>query len=1036
MNERNETLDRAIVSYFVANREAESLGRDFVLEEFIARFEENPEIASNIRRLHAEVNQRESTGGFPSRIGDFDIEAQVGRGGQGLVFRAKDNKLGRLVALKILNGSRVQAVKRLFREAQVLSSLSGLGFRDVYSHGVFAETSFIAMEWLEGHSLREHMNAWRERVTGINLALPDAPSRSLAARDKFLKVMAQALRLMAKAHGRPEPIIHRDIKPGNIFLREDGTPVIIDFGIAVAPKEATQLTYTGQLIGSLPSMAPEQLNNSPSSRGIGVDIYGFGATIYEGLTGFPIFEGEDPEELASQIRTEMPRKPSELNAQLGSFEDAVVMRCLAKEPQDRYRNLSELADDLDSLIQSKKPLAARARPIERSLRFVRQQSRPLIILGTLALLVTVGYLTRQLMSASEDQKDLRERVLSEQTDSEIERGFFALTTQNFRLAERLFSVARIAEPERVDIRVGQVMTLARLGREDEARRLIEEMPAGNGVVLKGELLSFLEGLKSQTAKGLDLPTLRERAFESGENVDLVMFVFATRCLFRKGGTTPVVQARLALDAVLSGIRWSKRKDAMLYFVMAQSAVEAGDQSRALECGAILKSSWPDSQEAWHYAALCFAKWDPHQSLEMFERMAGANNLPQPMRENHIELMTMCERGEEALVAADELLAIEGVDRASAFRVKAKVLRYLKRHLEERAALEDSLQIKPDHPDVLAWLGDSFRNVEPKEPRRAIECYRRALEVDSQRMETWIHLGSCLQDSRKYKESESCFIEARNISPKNVQAAVCLGYLFRRTGRPKQAKSLFEHLVETAGDDERTHIGLANIQIDLGDMASAAQTYRRGLIDSPSSRQIAHNAAWVFRQTQLWSEEVAARKAIENLGDSGPQHQAPLAAAFLRVGAFEEALQKLVSLRKIPGIQPAPYILEMTAYEKSGQRDLAMESRNKVLSKVPAAPNGAMCWRFLKENVGVESLQADAFVNLGNLAGDSGDPGPMRARWLKFMLGARQPAALIAACCRALSAQQDAASTRALSFRDSLRTALGILVLASIPRFGL
>jgi len=282
------------------------------------------------------------------QLGRYEIVAELGRGAMGAVFRARDPKIDRTVAIKTISVSAVAAKdiehyrQRFFREAQAAGRMSHPGIVTIYDVGEdeTTHTPFIVMECVEGNSLD------RLVATASTGKLP---------RDMALKLLRQIAEALDYAHR--QGIVHRDIKPANIMVTADGHPKIADFGIAKLAMAET--TLPGHVVGTPAYMSPEQLNGKVVDGRS--DLFSLGVIAYWLLTGVKPFDGETLTEICVQVVTKDPAPPSEITSELNIDFDYVLSRALAKDPAMRYQSGRELAADLDDLCAGKKP-----RPVEQT----------------------------------------------------------------------------------------------------------------------------------------------------------------------------------------------------------------------------------------------------------------------------------------------------------------------------------------------------------------------------------------------------------------------------------------------------------------------------------------------------------------------------------------------------------------------------------------------------------------------------------------------------------------------------------------------
>ncbi|HEX5947946.1 MAG TPA: Stk1 family PASTA domain-containing Ser/Thr kinase, partial [Actinomycetota bacterium] len=266
----------------------------------------------------------------PKRVlaGRYEIDSLLGQGGMARVFRGNDRVLDRTVAIKVLSPQFAdddQFVTRFRREAQAAAGLNHPNIVSVYDTGDQGDVHFIVMEYIEGRTLRDV-------IRGEGPLLPE----------RGAEIGEAVARALSTAH--QAGLVHRDIKPGNIMLTRDGEVKVMDFGIARTSTGDT-LTQTAAVLGTASYLSPEQAQgHSVDARS---DLYSLGCVLYEMLTGRAPFIGDSPVAIAYKHVKEDPVPPSHLNPDVPPTLDAVVMKCMAKNPANRYETAEELRADLE-----------------------------------------------------------------------------------------------------------------------------------------------------------------------------------------------------------------------------------------------------------------------------------------------------------------------------------------------------------------------------------------------------------------------------------------------------------------------------------------------------------------------------------------------------------------------------------------------------------------------------------------------------------------------------------------------------------------
>lgn len=344
-------------------------------------------------QAYQQAQQRATPGGVlhGALFGDYQLLEPIAKGGMGIVYKARQLKLNRIVAIKmILAGQFADRtdVERFYAEAAAAAALSHPHIVAIHEVGEVQGQHFFSMDFVEGQSLAAMV---REN--------PLPPQRAA----EYVKTIAETMQF---AHDRG--IVHRDLKPSNILVDQQLRPLITDFGLAKQVSGQSQLTMSGAIIGTPSYMPPEQAAGDGARVGPGSDVYSTGAILYELLTGRPPFRAASPFETVRQVIETEPLSPRLVNPQVPKDLETICLKCLQKEPAQRYGSSAELASELGRYLQGE-PI--RARPISRVERLWRLCKRyPIsamaIALAVLSLVIggafsTVGYIQTSRALAAE-----------------------------------------------------------------------------------------------------------------------------------------------------------------------------------------------------------------------------------------------------------------------------------------------------------------------------------------------------------------------------------------------------------------------------------------------------------------------------------------------------------------------------------------------------------------------------------------------------------------------------------------------------------
>jgi N-acetylneuraminic acid mutarotase/tRNA A-37 threonylcarbamoyl transferase component Bud32 len=295
-------------------------------------------------------NALAESAGKPRRLGDYELLEEIGRGGMGVIYRARQLSLNRTVAVKMILAGQLASeieLQRFRAEAEAAASLLHPNIVRIHEVGELDGQHFFSMDYIEGQNLAE-ATAGRE-------AKDVAWCRCSAT---YVKTIAEAIHY---AHQRGT--LHRDLKPSNILIDGFGQPHVTDFGLAKRLKHDSDLTLTGQVLGTPNFMPPEQASSKTQAVGPQSDVYSLGSILYFLLTGRPPFSGDTLAETVMQVLKDEPPRPRTLNRAVPIELETVCLKCLEKQPQRRYASAQELADELGRFLRDEPILA---RPVGRA----------------------------------------------------------------------------------------------------------------------------------------------------------------------------------------------------------------------------------------------------------------------------------------------------------------------------------------------------------------------------------------------------------------------------------------------------------------------------------------------------------------------------------------------------------------------------------------------------------------------------------------------------------------------------------------------
>jgi serine/threonine protein kinase len=742
-------------------------------------------------------------------LGDFRIVREIGRGGMGVVYEAEQISLKRRVALKVLPFAAVLDPKQLQRfknEAQAAASLKHPNIVAIHSVGCERAVHFYAMDYIEGRTLAEVICQLREVAApasgdgpdyghpGTELT-PDRAAPNAAEADtkreiqagistlgtirspEFFRAVANLGIQAAEAleHAHQMGVVHRDIKPSNLMVDTAGHLWITDFGL-VQTRDDTNLTMTGDLLGTLRYMSPEQAAGHSRSLSHHADIYSLGVTLFELLTLQPAFQGSNRHKLVHDIIDGKFRRPRDLNAAVPRDLDTIVLKAAALEPQRRYRTAQELADDLRRFLEDKPIRARRPSLAGRLAKWSHRHLTAVWSAVALLLLTTAGLAVSTALIGREQSQTARALARAEENLRD------ARDTVNSYLI-------RVSEEELLDVPPMQRLRqqLLRLALVYYERFVFQH---SEDPTLQAELSDALFRVGSITAETDSTEGGLQRALKLHRDA-----LEIRERLVEEQPDASEHKERLALSySAIGALEWSQgswheardtlQKAARIWEELAAGNLTAGGYGRDLarsygNLGVLEDQSGnPDAAVGWYRKAIAILK------------PLAANEDPQDP--DVTECLAACY---EALATSQK--KTDDFDKAQRSQRSALGLREL---LVERYPESTSHQLAL----AFSYLRAGELQTEAGNPNDAISSHQKALEI-----------------GRRLVEENPGVIEYR---ASLVQGYRSLAGLQRMAGRPADAvdalRRAAEIAAEVAGANAAVYVGrsqLAAICLDLGEM---------------------------------------------------------------------------------------------------------------------------------------------------------------------------------------------------------------------------
>jgi serine/threonine protein kinase/Flp pilus assembly protein TadD len=946
-----------------------------------ALFDRHPDIAAALRECLEGLELVEGVaaaagGGGPDPpadlgpegvLGDFRLLRELGRGGMGIVYEAEQLSLTRRVALKVLPFAGTldpRHLQRFRREAQAAAQLHHPHIVPVYFVGCERGVHFYAMQLIDGNSLADMIAqlrgpAWSGlgcRVSEIGNALPDprhpipdtrsctapvaALSTVLGRRDtafyrRAAEVVAQAAEALEYAHALG--IVHRDVKPANLLLDAAGHVWVTDFGLARFSTDA-ELTASGDLLGTLRYMSPEQALARHGLVDHRTDVYSLGATLYELLTLRPAIGGEEKQDVLRQIAFEEPAPPRKLARSIPAELETVTLKCLAKNAAERYATVGELADDLrrwlgDQTIKAKPPT-----PAQRAAKWARRH-RPVVWSALAALLAvvvavagSVGWVARD-RTLRREQAVLEAAAAWEDIDQLRRQGKWTAALAVTRRVETLLAGGG-ADPDlrRQFAELGRDLQMAadleeiRLNqsdvkneRFDDGRADVEYAAAFRGFgidVDASEPAEAAERIRAGTISDElvaaldDWAGIRERRGWRGEGHLRAVARAVDPDPWRNRLREALERRPLKVLEELAASAEVGRQYPSSVILLARSLWNAGATERAMaiihqaqvlrpedlwincELGHYLRHTQPPrTDEATRYlmAAVAVRPLSPGTRVNLGEALKALGKLSEAEAQYRLAIQlkpnyamahlglgnTLSSMGMETEATAEYRQAIQiKPEYAVAYLDLGNALGRRGKWADAADIFRQAIALQPDYAEAFTNLGNALDAL--GKPAEAMAEYRRATGLKPDLPQPRINLGNVLARLGKPVEAMAEYRRATGLRPELPEAHQGLGVVLQQLGQHAEAADAYLRAIQIKPEDAQAHYSLGNALAAQGKLTDAADAYRRALGLKPDYAEAHCNLADVFSRQGRFADALAAYRRGHELGSQQPNWRYPSA----------------------------------------------------------------------------------------------------------------------------------------------------------------
>jgi serine/threonine protein kinase/Flp pilus assembly protein TadD len=928
-----------------------------------ALLREHPERADELRRLRPaldvldELSRSGSSGAAAApadeadavvgTLGEFRLLCEIGRGGMGIVYEAEQLSLGRRVALKVLPLAATMDPRHLQRfqnEARAAASLHHEHIVPVYAVGCERAVHFYAMQFIEGRSLAAVIaaqdSASRAQEPSNAAGGPDtgavaAASTLAGPRDTaYFRRCAEWGRQAAEAleHAHALGIVHRDIKPANLIVDAQGKLWVTDFGLAQC-RDQPGLTMTGDLVGTLRYMAPEQALAQRDLVDHRADVYSLGATLYELLTLQPVFSASNREELLRQVAFEEPTSPRRIDRAIPLDLETIVLKAIAKNPAERYATAQAMADDLGRYLEDKPIAATRPTMVQRARRWCGRH-RALVWSAAACAIMAVTAVAGSIGWVTGDQA-ARRAIAEEKAGLAFDDSL--VFQQQDKWFEALSAIQRAEGLLAGDVSGEALERVRRRRLELELVAALDKIQLDSSAALRDGAFDIAprdaaymhafrdHGIDPTTAKTEDAADfIRTRSICPQLAAALDDWAIVCRNTRPKDDTTwrnLLAIARAAdPDRLRNQVRDALEKrdqraleklaasdqaitlppSTLLLVVRVLRGIQAAEPGKARDEPApqpvatrLLRQAqrkhphdfWLNMELAWHLASARSPQW----WAEAIRCYSVARALRPHSALVHVSLsyaLLSAGRVDDAVACCEEALRLEP-DLAPAHNNLGYALR-LQGELDRAIrCYDDAIRLQPRLASAHDNLGNALK--EKGQWDRAEKAYREALRLKPGDPRAEHNLAILLHDRGNREEALARFEKIARLKPMDAPAQSNYGATLMGVGRLTEAEAAHRKAIELSPRFAKAHSNLGAVLRRQGRLNEALDAYRAAIEHDPTFAGAYSNLAWILATApdeKLRDPTAAVTAAQKAVALTSPKEKRELATCWQRLGVSQ------------------------------------------------------------------------------------------------------------------------------------------------------